>query len=363
MRLLISAGEASGDAYGAALLREMRRLGLPAQVKVQALGGKRLAHEGADIIVDASDWGAIGVAQALRVAPRVLRGRGMVEQALRGEPGLFIPIDFGYVNVRLARTAKERGWKVLYFMPPGSWRRDRQGGDLPAVTDAISTPFEWSAKILNDAGATAHWFGHPIRQLIKESGVPQAETRSGVAILPGSRQHEIRMNLPIIAEALKDWPEPCEFGVAPTVDQEQLTSDWIRWSGRQGDVFTVNDLYGVLRRAHSAAVCSGTATLEAALCGCPMAVVYRISKGMRLEATIAGLKGKFISLPNILLQREAVPELADSTIDPQALLEHLNKLKEGKARQDQLEAFEELKILLGAEDAVTKTAELALSML
>src|SRR5687768_10354669 len=174
MRVLISTGEASGDAYGAALAK--RIFDHSSDALIEGSGGPRMRDAGVALVVDSSSWGAIGIAQALRVAPRVVSGMRRIKEALRqGQPGLFVPIDFGFANIRLAREAKSRGWKVLYFVPPGSWRRDRQGADLAEVCNAVSTPFEWSADILRGMGVEAHWFGHPIKELIGSPGMPDLE--------------------------------------------------------------------------------------------------------------------------------------------------------------------------------------------
>ena len=155
MRVFFSAGEASGDAYAAELMTRIRSR-LPETV-FEGIGGRKLAALGCNPI-DSSAWGSIGIPDALRVGRNVLRGASRAKKMLSsGEPGLMIPIDFGFLNIRLAKYAKDRGWKVLYFIPPGSWKRHSQGSDLPGITDLIVTPFSWSADILNEMGANARW--------------------------------------------------------------------------------------------------------------------------------------------------------------------------------------------------------------
>lgn len=465
MRVFISAGEASGDAYGAAFAREMLRLSplssreelieavrasrywparpsgrtpaestekerqglaeligyeleevvpqdldydrlertpweeLPALIyelspevrlrgpAFEGIGGARMKDAGVELLANSGTWGAISITQSLKVVPRVLGAfLGAKRRLAQGEPGLFVPIDFGYANIRLARHAKAKGWKVLYFVPPGSWRRDRQGRDLPAITDAISTPFEWSAEILRGMGANAHWFGHPIKQLLRPSGIgvsPMSPTTVSVvgdgseerdphgthrqdndatAVLAGSREHEISENLPLVASCAGE--ATFEFALAPGVDVEGFRRRWERLAPGRNDRFTQGDTHGVLRRARAAIVCSGTATLEAALLRCPMVVVYRVSKTVELEAKLIGFKRpKFIALPNILLDRDAVPELVQHDATPEAVRAALTRLlDDGPERARQLAAFEELDTLLGPADAITKTAELALSL-
>ena len=357
-KVIVSAGEASGDAYGAAFVEELLRL--DPGITIEAVGGKRLAATGIKLIADSAKWGVMGIVQGVLVGPRVLGGYFRAKARIsRSTPGVFVPIDFGFANVKLARHAKSRGWKVLYFIPPGSWRRNKQGADLPKITDAISTPFEYSARILNEMGANAHWFGHPIKQLIADQ-TDKVERGNRIAILPGSRDQEIEHNLPIIARSIED---PVEFAMAPSIDAEVLKARWHALAGnRRDDVFTHGDVYGVLRRCKAAVVCSGTATLEAALCRCPMVVIYRPAPSMELQAKILGIKRpKFVALPNIIMDREIVPELIQENATEEKLRSTLKAVLEDPSVQ--LRSFAELSVALGPGDAITQTAILAKSLL
>jgi lipid-A-disaccharide synthase len=218
-------------------------------------------------------------------------------------------------------------------------------------------------------GGRAHWYGHPLKQLIKESGAKgQQRSPNRIAVLPGSRAHEISLNLPVIAGAFAQINQPgliAEFAVAPTVRSESLAKAWKKVAPhRTQDIFTVGDNYGVLSRSHAAVICSGTATLEAALCGCPMVVIYRISPGMALQAKLTGFRPTFIALPNIILDRHAVPELVHSVATPAALATMLfDVMQEGQERRGQLAAFKEIDELTGPDDAITRTAVLALDLI
>ena len=358
-RFFLSAGEASGDAYGAAIVEALRERGEDGPF--EGIGGARMAAQGVEIVADSSAFGAITLAHALPLVPR---GFALYARAKRrlasGAPGVFLPIDFGGVNVRLARHAKRHGWRVLYFVPPGSWRRDRQGRDLPTLADRIVTPFSWSAEILAGMGAEVRWFGHPIKSLVGLGSVSEGKERSALALLPGSRRHEIENNLPVLAAALRDWPHAVEFGLASGTDPEAIRARW----PRPDDVFTVGDTLGVLRRARAAVVCSGTATLEASLLRVPMSVVYQCDDRMRREERILTRLGLFrrpeyVALPNILLGRSVVPERIDR-VDPATLRGQIEALwRDGPERAAQLAAFEELDALLGPADAIARTAEWA----
>jgi lipid-A-disaccharide synthase len=216
-------------------------------------------------------------------------------------------------------------------------------------------------------GAHAFWFGHPLKQVLAPAlaSIDPAKPRERLAVLPGSRTHEIDSNLPLLAKVLQGWPSEVEFAIAPGLDAVGLASRWSDLTGRQ-DLFTRGDSAGVLLRARAGLVCSGTATLEAALCQCPMVVFYELTPSMRREAKLIRYKRpRFISLPNIILQRESVPEHAQGEpLDPAILRADLDSIwQEGPERAAQLAAFDEINEMLGRSDAIARTAELGVSML
>jgi lipid-A-disaccharide synthase len=130
MRVFISAGEASGDLYGADLARYLQAKH-PA-LELLGIGGVRMQQAGVRLLADSRRWGAIGVIESLRLLPRVVSAFLRVKRIVqRLRPDWLIPIDFGAFNIPLCRWAKRQGMRVCYYMPPGSWRRDRQGQDLP----------------------------------------------------------------------------------------------------------------------------------------------------------------------------------------------------------------------------------------
>lgn len=360
MRIFFSAGEASGDAYAAELCRE-----IGPGFQVEGVGGAHLRATGAKMIADSSKWGALGLVETLKIAPHVVGGLNQAKANLRqGVPGVFVPIDYGYINVRLARQAKRLGWKVMYFIPPGSWRRDKQGQDLPSITDAIVTPFPWSAEILAKMGANVHFFGHPVLQMIERTGQVVERTHDEVAILPGSRHHEIVNNLGPIAEAIKALGvERVAFAVASTIEPEALKRLWNQAGGQDIPARFDRDRYQVMRSSHAGVVCSGTATLEAAMCGLPHVVVYRGSKMMEFEYKIRKPKFEYISLPNLILQQPILTELIQWEATPERIQFELGALMvEGDTRANQIEAFRRLRKDLGPMDCLNQTAALLKQM-
>ncbi|HWA82968.1 MAG TPA: hypothetical protein VG820_06030, partial [Fimbriimonadaceae bacterium] len=170
----------------------------------------------------------------------------------------------------------------------------------------------------------------------------------------------LERNLPMFAEVARQVPDRFEFAISPNLHLAEVRALWNRLAPGRDDLFTQGDVYGVLGRARAALVCSGTATLEAALMRCPHVVVYRVTKAMAREAKIIRFKRpKFIALPNIVLDREVVPELAGLDIATDDILADLKPLlADGPEREAQLRGFEEIDRILDGDDAITKTARL-----
>ena len=350
MRVFISAGEASGDLYGSALAARL----LPLGFEVTGLGGSRMATLGLPLIGDSSRWGSISIVQSVREGLRGIGTYNRLKAALRAGPaGVFVPIDFGYMNLRLCRFAREAGWKVLYFIPPGSWRRDRQGADIPKLADEVVTNFPWSAEMLSRMGASAHFYGHPLLEIHSEvlkSDLP----RSGLAVLPGSRRSEMEQLLPILGMALSDYSGTITIPVPPR-HMELVRRLWNRGLDQIIDGSKDGAVIGTLKSAERAVVCSGTATLEATLAKTPMVAVYKVSKAVEIETKLIGFKRpEFVSQPNILLQRGVVPELIQEGLSVTSLRDTLGNLDVGR----QLQGFDEIEALLSPATCLTQTVEL-----
>jgi lipid-A-disaccharide synthase len=347
-RLFFSAGEASGDAYAAELARRCRAN------QMVGVGGNLSEAAGIKVVARSDDWGAMGIFEAFKVSFRVLRGYRLAKRELRrGEPGWFVPIDYGFLNIKLAKYAKGCGWKVFYFIPPGSWRKTKQGSDLPAITDKIVTPFEWSAQILSEMGANVRWMGHPLHQMVSQ--VPEPSERQGIAILPGSRRQEIESNLEAIVPAVSHLPGPFRLVPAPNVSPDDLLFAWLKHGGAAPEL--IQPARVALKQCRAAVVCSGTATLEAALARCPMTVIYRGNKIQKLEYKIRKPKFDHIALPNILLGRRAFPEAIADEASEERIRHDLDMLlADSPERQAQLAAMDEVEALCGGVHAIDEAA-------
>lgn len=367
--IFISTGEASGDTMGAGLIEELRAQGY--QGKVFGLGSKRMKGAGAVLLHDIKDWAALGIYQSLKVVPKILAQYNKTKKWIKkNKPDLVIAVDFGFVNVKLLRNAKQLGCKTLYFMPPGAWRKDKQGSDLKDVSDVIATPFEWSEKILKQMGANVLWVGHPIKQLASKF---ETENRVFFVIMPGSRRHEYQNNLPVMAKAvnllfekekgLKDEMLHFVMVASSTANVHELQQLWSRFSQVQISVQQAPS-FQFLKNGVVSLICSGTATLESAVCKTPMVVVYRGDKIMELEYRIRKPKFDFIALPSILLGKKVVPELIQWDATPERIAGEISKLlSDSPERRSQMQDFEDLEKILGPDDSLTSTAKVALELI
>lgn len=356
MRIFISAGEASGDAYGAAL-----KVALVNSIKdasFEGIGSHNMAQVNIDLIAKSSSWGAISIYESIKVSRQVTEGYLRARSRLyNGEPGIFVAIDFGFVNLRLMNHAKKAGWMCVYFIPPGSWKRNIAGKDVARLSDLVIVPFPWNVQPYQAIGTNVKFFGHPLKQLMsQEAKIIIREPY--VAVFPGSRKHEISLNLPVIARSL---PEdlPANVALTPSTDLIKFRSLWNELApNRKSDQFFIGQSRQVLQSAKAAIIVSGTATLEAALCKCPMIVIYRLSKMAKFEARCLGFKLETsISLPNIILNEPIIPEFLQDDVTPENCRLGLDQvLNSSAAREKQMNAFSKIDQILGPENAINQAA-------
>ncbi len=356
MKIFLSAGEASGDRYAAAILNALNHLVKP--VQAFAIGGKSLEKAGAKLIADSKSWGAIGIAQSLLVVPKVIPRVFQVKWFLAHNVGIFVAVDFGYLNVKLAKFAKKHGWRVLYFVPPGSWKKVARKTELAQICDAIVSPFPWNAEQLRGQGANAFFFGHPLAELIDDE---KHQERFGIAILPGSRMHEILHNLPVMAKVIRKInPDKIWIPVAQNLDPNQLAEAWKRLAPEfESKTEFTSESGTALTNATAALVCSGSATLEAALCGCPHVIIYCFSAMMNLEYKIRRPNIEHIGMSNILAGERIFPEL----IQHEATCENISAaliplLGESPERKLQLEAMQKIRSQALPKGCFEETAKL-----
>jgi lipid-A-disaccharide synthase len=369
--LLLSAGEASGDMYAARLATALKQR---LDVAIFGMGGPQMRAAGVEITTDYSEVSVVGITEVLKRLPSLFRAmRHLVNEAVRRRPPLAILTDFPGFHLRLARKLRPHGIRNVYYICPQfwAWRPWRVNLVRRRFAQALCI-FPFEEKFYADAGVPVKFIGHPLvgnvnathtRELFcAKYRLEQGSTI--ITILPGSRRGEISHHVPILVEALteicKKLPAPPQIvvAVAPGLDVARLES---RFPSDMLVRFLKEDTYNALAASDLAIVSSGTATVETALLGKPMIVVYRLSP---LTALLAKplVRTKFFSMVNLIAGRAVVPELIQNDFTPQRVaaeaLELLSASEEGKNRMEVMRrGLEEVRQLLGPPGAVERAAD------
>jgi lipid-A-disaccharide synthase len=352
VRFLISAGEASGEVYGAKLIDALRQL-TNTQVEFFGVGGEQMKLAGCDLVVNANEIAVVGLAEVVEHLPRIFRlFHRVVAEADRRKPDAAVLIDFPDFNFRLARELHKRGIPVIYYVSPQlwAWRQSRIELVRKYVRKMLVI-FPFEEKFYRERGIDAKFVGHPLadaslpsttrEQFATEYGLdPQ---RQWVALLPGSRSGEVSRIFPKLLKAAQLLGPDYVYitPVASTLDP-QWTATFLR--GHTGPPITfTHDARASLLHARAAAVASGTSTLEAALIGTPFTMVYQVAPltwtfGRRL------VRVDRFAMPNLIAGQDVVPELVQYNFTPERVCGELKRiLVDGTPRSVMLEGFSEVR--------------------
>lgn len=371
-RIGMVAGEASGDAQGAYLARELLRR--DPSLEIKGVGARLMRDAGVEILRDCTGLAAMGWVETWKKVPYGIGVyRTMCEQVKRRLVDMLILIDFGVINLRLGRYALRQGCPVLIYFPPASWSSDRDRlRDVAYSATRIATPFPQSAEVLAEEGADVTFVGHPLLDVLRpvverrESGAAKREG-TVVALLPGSRDAEITHILPhmlraarLIAEQVRDVR--FVVSVAQTLDRERLAK-MVAASGVEASL--VDGTQAALEQADVGIITSGTATLEAAIVGLPMVAVYRAGRIPFLHYQLFWWpRVDPFSMPNILAGRKIIPELVQREASAEAMAEHaLRFLRDRELYARTKHELLEVASRLDGEGAVGKTADIVFDML
>lgn len=351
--ILISAGEASGDAHGARLVEALRPL-LP-QTKFFGVGGAALRAGGCDTVVDARDVCVVGLVEVLSHLPKIYREfRRLLAEVDRRRPAAAILVDFPDFNFRLARQLHARGIPVYYYISPQLWAW--RAGRVKLVQRYVRKMlviFPFEEQFYRERGVDAVYAGHPLADAVAPSVDRSAyAARHGldpakpwVALLPGSRRREVSLNLPEMLAAAARLPE-CHFilPVANTLQRADL--EVALGPSYAGSIVLTDDARAALAHARAGVVASGTATLEAALLGTPFVMVYRVTP-LTYALGKPLVRVPHFGIVNLILGRRVVPEFVQSDFTAARVEAEVRRLlAEGPERRLQLEAFGELHLKL-----------------
>ena len=370
---MLSAGEVSGDLHGGALAAALRRLS--PEVRLLGMGGERMAAAGVELMADARQMAIVGFTEALRRLPAVRRRFARLRDAmLTQHPDVLVTIDYPGFNLRLAEVARAADIPVVYFVPPQIWAW--RAGRIRVIRERVSlvlAVFPFERPLYRQAGVPVEFVGHPIADaLVGAPSRADARRRLGLAesdlvigLLPGSRALEIARLTPIIRDAVATVASRHPrarfvLALAPTVTAADVSAHF----GASQRIDVVTDAHAVMSASDLLLATSGTATLEAALLGAPMVVIYRFSWLSQMVGH-AVLRIPWISLPNIILGRGVVPELfLRHEVTAERLAATALRLIETPGALDaQRSAFRELAAEVGEPGVAQRAAARVLSII
>jgi lipid-A-disaccharide synthase len=370
-RILICAGEASGDMHAAALMRALRER-IPGPVVFRGFGGDAMQAEGAEIFYHTDRTAMVGVTPILKNLPFLVgMMRRMKREIIRWKPDLVLTVDYPGMNLRLAKFAHDRGFKTVHYICPQvwAWHRNR----IPKIARMLDLllcilPFE--PDLFKGTPLKAVFTGHPLVHRAAETRAepPAALPWAGryrIALLPGSRSGEITHILPRLLEAARKLESlldgDCSFVIpAPSramraLGEAVLAAAPVR---PQRLFFVDGQARQVMLQAQAAAVASGTATLEACLMRCPTVLVY-VASPLTYRIAKFVIKGvRHLGLANIIAGRDVMPELLQDAFTPLRLADLLHRyLTDPETRKQAIADLDDTNAKLGSGDASARAAD------
>jgi len=372
--IMISAGEASGDLHGANLAKALKRE--RPDLRIVGMGSSEMRSADVELLVDSKDIGVMGLVEVIKYYPKI---RGVLNQLKRyiddNRPKVLVLIDYVEFNLKLAKYAKSKGVKVLFYVSPQVWAW--REGRVPKIGEAIdhmAVIFPFETKIYEQHNIPVTYVGHPLADEVKPTLERQEifdqlalnQDMKICSILPGSREGEIAKNLPVLLDAVEQLASSHDsiqfvLPVAPTLDVDAVTA---QVSMRTSDVKVVaTNVYNLLSITDSAIVASGTATLQTALLGVPMSIMYRVN-ALSYMILSRLVKIDHIGLANIVAGHEVVPEFIQDQATGANLAREAERQLFDKLYNTQMrENLEEVKRKIGEGGCSDRVAALALSLM
>lgn len=374
--ILIVAGEASGDLHASNLIREIKRIN--PQIKFFGLGGKKLKNIGVDIYFDIVELAVVGIFEVFKNLKKIKTiFNGLLKEADRIKPDLAILVDYPGFNLRLAKELKKRNIPIIYYISPQVWAWGKNRIKiLKRLVERIIVVFKFEEDIYRQHNVPVSFVGHPLLDIVKpkvlkEELFEQLKLKSDfltIALLPGSREKEVKTLLPIMLDTAgliyKEIGNKLQFLIlrSSTVKAEvfeQIVSCY------QKLVLTIisDQTYDGISASDFALVASGTATLETAILGIPMAILYKVSFPTWAYLKMA-IKIPYIGLVNIVREKKIIEEFIQFNASPKKIANYVIGVLKNKSQYEQIKQnLFEIKALLGEKGASEKAARIILDFL
>jgi lipid-A-disaccharide synthase len=377
-RIMIVTGEASGDLHGANLLRAMR-LRDP-NLQACGMGGRELAGLGMEILYDAAKVSVVGIFEVLAHLSDIFAAQRVLRRRLeRDRPDLLILIDLPDFNLPLAKKAKQIGIPVFYYISPQVWAwRSGRVRQIRQRVDKIGVILPFEEEFFRRHGVAAEYVGHPLLDTVKTTmdrgefcrrhGIdPQSHL---IGLLPGSRKREIASLLPVFLESARlvqrqlSQPPVFLLPVAPTISEHDLQAAGVDQAKAELDLRIIREnRYDMMAACTAVIAASGTVTLELAILRVPMVVAYKLSP-LTYQIARLMIKLDYFSLPNLIADKKAVPELLQGEVTAERLAQELAELLLFPQRMTEMQgSLDHIKEKLGCPGASEKAAATAMTLL
>lgn len=370
--IMIVTGEASGDLYGSLLASEIRTMA--PEINLVGVGGEAMRKAGVEILLDSGEISVVGIWEALVRIGRLRKALNRIKSAIRERrPDLLVLVDYPGMNLRLARFARRIGIRVMYYISPQvwAWGKGRIGVVKRSVDKmVVILPFE--VELYRREGVDVTYVGHPLIDIVKtqidrdafRGRIGMAAGERLVALLPGSRAQEIRHHIrPLLETAaiLRRSVAGIRFVMVTLPSSEAIVRE--EMGEAAGEIGIATDLrYEAIAYSDLAITCSGTVTLEAALLGTPMIVIYKLAAFSWALGRLI-VRVPYISLVNLVAREMVVPEFIQAEVRPERLAGEAARLLGDDSRRRAVgERLGRVRSRLGPGGATRRAAEIALSL-
>lgn len=373
-RIFLIAGEASGDLHGANLVKALK--GKNRNIAFSGIGGKAMHDAGVDIVVDAATLSVVGITEVFSKLPGILSGMAAAKSFLKNSrPDLLILIDFPDFNLRIAAVAKKWHIPVLFYISPQIWAwRPARVTKIGRLVDHVAVILPFEASFYRKHHIPVTFVGHPLldefRGPLPSPITPPFQEEDCplvIGLLPGSRESEISRHLPVMLLAARILSGKTDIrfvvSMAPGAPHDAIKEICAPFQNELRLEIDPNGARSVFAKTHLVVAASGTVTLEAAIAGTPVIIIYKVSP-LSYQLGKALIKVKHIGLVNLIAEREIVPELVQDRASPEMIAETVQKLVNTPSALDAIRhAFATVRYRLGGPGASARVADIALNML
>ena len=363
LKLYIIAGEASGDLHGSNLMKHLKAENT--SLDFRYWGGDKMQQQGGTLVKHIKDLAFMGFLEVIKNIKTILNNIRFCKNDIAAfQPDALILIDYPGFNLRIAEWAKSQGIKVYYYVSPQVWAwKQSRVHKIKKCVDELYVILPFEKDFYKKFDFNVHYLGHPLLDAVDDFKATVVDKKliyddnnlsdkPIIALLPGSRKQEVSVKLPIMLNAVRSF-EGYQIIIAGT---PSLSPDFYLQFINESDKIIFGKTYDLLEIAEAAVVTSGTATLETALFKVPQVVCYK-SSNFSYQIAKRLIKIKFISLVNLILNREAVKELIQKDCNATLIEQELSEIiVGGKKREKMLNDYNELEQILGAGGASSKIA-------